>query len=723
MLCPLCLTDAPEFPRIPNRSVRRCPACDGEIPLAYPHLYAQHPAVPVAIIGPRGHGKTAYIEALLTHLETRIPWDDFACTWIDQNGLRETRERLRRLREFGEMPDASLEVFPTPQVVRLQRVPRVGGCQLVFYDTGGEVFTDIESFQDAGRYVAQCKVVVWLVSLTDLRHRQELSDLMTVYRTAVLAMDADPKEQTVILALTKGDVLNDRTAAHQYHSLPDTARDFLDNDDLDPDGDAWGRLQKVSDAIRDWLPTVGQKQLVNLLKEEFKDVRYCILSSLGSTPPETDDETKFEPAPRGVLAPLFWVWQETLAGVVVEHRKGRDTYFGLPDAVAAAPPGATVRLRAGTSVLTDPLQITKPLRIVGAGADQTVVTSAAKPFAVGTRVEPGQEVSFTGMTIEHTGPATGDVVAAFGGGLALTDCVVRGGVVGPEPKAGTGCGVVACKGASATLTKCVVRDNGGHGVHASGDGRLGATGCEFRGNTKDGAFLKSAAASLTGCRAVENQLSGVRVTGQCVADVRDCSAGKNKLSGLLADDDAEVTFSNNTCSENDHDGIALKDRAVVTLTRNKCLQNKQSGIAVHDNVSGTIGSADVAEDKNECSNNKKDGIEVGDEAAPAVVGNECRGNSRAGVRYSGTGSGHCLRNACRANRLVGVEVAENANPVVSGNTAQGTVKGPGFRIAPPGHPGFQFDNVSGDDNFAEDEVPPPPKAKPPARKRWPFTGS
>ena len=177
MQCPFCLKLADDFPRIEKRIVCRCPNCPNEIPLLYPRDYDKYPAVPVAIIGPRGHGKTAYIEALISHLETRVEWDGFGCGWIDQDGRRRTRERLLRLREYGEMPDASLEVFPTPQVLRLQQIPRVGGCQLIFFDTGGEVFTDIDSFRDAGRYVAACRVVVWLISLTDLEHPLALAVL------------------------------------------------------------------------------------------------------------------------------------------------------------------------------------------------------------------------------------------------------------------------------------------------------------------------------------------------------------------------------------------------------------------------------------------------------------------------------------------------------------------------------------------------------------------
>ena len=189
----------------------RCLHCNNDnVPRLYVEYYNRHPAVPVCIFGPTGHGKTMYIDALLTHLEQsiqqRIRWPHFYCNWVDEAGRHGIRQRLRELKEFGILPQGTNKVFPYPQVIRLGNVPQIGGCQLIFYDTSGEAFLDVASLMDYGRYVRFAAAVIWLISLTDLQYPEQLSDLMTTYAEAMVRMGGNPKTQAVIVALTKGDL-------------------------------------------------------------------------------------------------------------------------------------------------------------------------------------------------------------------------------------------------------------------------------------------------------------------------------------------------------------------------------------------------------------------------------------------------------------------------------------------------------------------------------------
>ena len=90
MLCPFCQRPVDRFlPPFDGGTGLRCPLCSEDgVPALYPGEYDRHPAVPVCIFGPTGHGKTVFIEALLTQLERRVPWPDFAPQWMDQAGMR-----------------------------------------------------------------------------------------------------------------------------------------------------------------------------------------------------------------------------------------------------------------------------------------------------------------------------------------------------------------------------------------------------------------------------------------------------------------------------------------------------------------------------------------------------------------------------------------------------------------------------------------------------------
>ncbi|MBX9628746.1 MAG: right-handed parallel beta-helix repeat-containing protein [Gemmataceae bacterium] len=672
MICPFCQQPVDRFLSSEDGTTGfRCPACgeDG-VPLLYPQEYARHPAVPVSIFGPTGHGKTVFIEALLAHLERRVRWPKFSAQWMDQAGMRASRERLRLLRDHGQLPDATAAVFPRPQVVRLRNVPRVGGCQLLFYDTSGETFADTELLRDRGRYVRNSPVVLWLVSLTELEYPEQLTDLMTVYAEAMAEMGGNPRAQSVVVALTKGDLLIDRP------DLPPLARDFLLNDDLDPAGDAWARLEAVSAAIEDWLLGTEHRQIVNLLREQFRAARFCVLSAQGA--PARDQVLQMELMPRGVLAPLFWLWREALPAA----RVGDTPYFSLPDAIAAAPPGGTVRLDAGVYTLADRLEVSGPVAIEGPGPGRCVIRSAAGGCVLSVGPAAGG-VFLTGVTVEHTGVAPADVVRVAGGKAVFANCVVAGGVTGPDVP---GDGVRAAGSAEVLLGGSVVERNGGNGVTARDAVRVHLADGKVRGNGGVGVFAAGAAAEVQGTELTQNRQSGVYLSGAVRGSVRGCVLKANGANGILAGAEAVADLRGNTCDRNGGHGIALKDRATVGVTGNTCTSNGAVGIAVVDRVTGEVAD-------NRCDKNAVHGIVVEGQSTATVAGNRCGENKKSGVSYAGTAGGVCRANVCTRNAVHGVRVAGAALPTIESTVSRGN-GGYGFLVADGAAPTFGRDNVS-----------------------------
>lgn len=682
MLCPFCQTPVDRFlPPEDGSAGLRCPHCrDDGVPLLYPKDYARHPAVPVSICGPTGHGKTVFIDALLTHLERRVRWPNFSTQWMDPAGMRAGRERLRVLREHGQLPDATPSVFPRPQVVRLRGVPRVGGCQLLFYDTSGETFRDAEQVRDQGRFVRNSAAVLWLVSLTELEYPEQLPDLMTVYAQAMAEMGADPKRQAVVVGLTKGDLLVDRP------DLPAAARDFLRDDDLDPAGDAWDRLDRLSDALKGWLRGTDHRLLVNLLDEQFRAARYCVLSAQGAA--ARDQVLQAELTPRGVLAPLLWLWRESLPVAWAEPADGPPApYFSLAEAVEAVPPGGRVRLDAGEYVLPDRLEVRRPVRVVGPGAGACAVRSAAGGAVLAVAPAAG-EVALSGVTVEHTGTAPADVVQVARGAAVLTDCVIAG--------AAGGDGVRASASAAVRLAGCVVERNAGNGVSSRDAAAVRLTGCTVRDNGLAGVAAAGAVAEVWSSRVTGNRQSGVYLTGTVRGAVHQSACRGNRGNGVLAAADASAELHGNTCSGNGGHGIAAKDRAAVALRDNACDKNAAAGVAVVDAVTGEVaGTA--------CTGNALAGIAVEGAAAPAVTGNQCSKNGRAGIGYTGTAGGACTGNTCTKNAGDGVRVGGSASPTVDGNVSRRN-GGYGFLVAEGAGPSFGRANAA-DNNTAGDFYP------------------
>jgi hypothetical protein len=153
-------------------------------------------------------------------------------------------------------------------------------------------------------------------------------------------------------------------------------------------------------------------------------------------------------------------------------------------AVAAAAPGATISVCAGTYLET--LAITRDLTIVGAGdgsRPEDTILQASSPGPV-VLINPHQQhVTLRGLSI------TGAPGATIGGGihhdgdtLTITDCAISGN------RAGNGGGIANGPSSKAFLTSCQITGNssfnGGGGIYNGG--AITLTNCLLEGNTSSG---------------------------------------------------------------------------------------------------------------------------------------------------------------------------------------------------------------------------------------------
>src|SRR5262245_58727842 len=133
MRCPFCLNDVAGFVEeadASGRPVLVCPepACrEAGVPLLYAQNYTAFPAVPFSIVGLRGHGKTVFLTSLFHEFdELGRRWAGFYWASLDEEGMREVRQRLTDLRA-GRLPEATNMVFPRAHILRLNNVPRARG--------------------------------------------------------------------------------------------------------------------------------------------------------------------------------------------------------------------------------------------------------------------------------------------------------------------------------------------------------------------------------------------------------------------------------------------------------------------------------------------------------------------------------------------------------------------------------------------------------------------
>src|SRR5262245_19701819 len=180
MRCPFCLNDVATFaPELDanGRPVLVCPdpSCrEVGVPQLYVDQYADYPAIPFSIIGLRGTGKTVFLTSLLHDLHSLGKhWPDFYSAPLDEESFSEVQKRLDDMRR-GRLPEATRMVFPRAEVLRLQHIPRVGGCHLMMFDTGGEAFLSVNGIVSYARYVRNSPAIIWLISLYDSGSPEEL---------------------------------------------------------------------------------------------------------------------------------------------------------------------------------------------------------------------------------------------------------------------------------------------------------------------------------------------------------------------------------------------------------------------------------------------------------------------------------------------------------------------------------------------------------------------
>src|SRR4051812_2264215 len=442
MLCPHCLrpgdlqlADDPDQGR-----VLRCPnpGCDyPTVPVLYGEDYHAHPPTPVSIVGLSGHGKTVFIESLLQEIQqlgARWSESGFFFTWLDEIQMRNAYKRIRALRE-GQLPKGTKTVFQQPQVLRLSNIPRVGGSQLVIFDTGGEAFLDSATLADAGKYVRHSSAVIWLLSLKKgdpYDTPDDVNQMMTVYLQTMSRMGGRTQDQTLVLVLTKGDELLHRP------DLPESARTALATADYSPAGPVWPVLEEASADLENWLKSekCGYHNLVNLVKSRFKAVRYAVVSAQGA--PSDGASLQFGLMPRGVLAPLLWLWRLNREPITVQNGKAPALYLNATEAILGAD-GGEVQLEAGTYRFPAALNLRKPVTVRGRGPGRTVLEVEHPGYGIG--VAAAGTVAFHGLTLRRTGPHPGDVVRVLQGQLDLADVVVTGGQAGTvdgKPVQGTG---------------------------------------------------------------------------------------------------------------------------------------------------------------------------------------------------------------------------------------------------------------------------------------------
>lgn len=287
-----------------RKGTYHCPTCKTLIPKAFLNVESLlHSSV--GVVGFAGHGKTVYLTSLFATLgRFSDHWAEYYYRSLDDYTHRVLYEQVP-LFERGDLPESTPANFPNPALVQYHKLPVFGDSIFGFYDTAGEVFNEVAQISRAGFFVAHSDVVLFIVSIPDCDADQlddDLSRLLDTYIRAAadhLGVDLGTSQRLVVI-FTKSDLLDAR--------LNPQLMDWLNNGNS-----SWYALdltQKLADLsmasfmVEQWVrEDLRCARFANMARDNFKEVRYTIVSALG----EEFDEESGKPDPLRVLDPFLWL--------------------------------------------------------------------------------------------------------------------------------------------------------------------------------------------------------------------------------------------------------------------------------------------------------------------------------------------------------------------------------------------------------------------------------
>lgn len=327
----------------------------------------------------------------------------------------------------------------------------------------------------------------------------------------------------------------------------------------------------------------------------------------------------------------------------------------LRQALAQISAGGEIVLQAGEYRFNQPIVIIKPLSLIGAGMEKTVLILTGDKFCIQYRGS-GLFV-MRNLAVRYEGTNIVDAVSINAGQVQIIGCAVSG-AARVEGKIGSA-GISTYGSARVLVQDSLIFAN-----------ELGIAVC-------DKSF---ASVQYTEC---QENTDGIVVFNEARADVRFSTCKLNRAKGIVAQDKARLYALSNTCEENGTSGIWVTEKARATLRRNACRFNSFHGIEVSGESSCTA-EENICENNyysgivlfnkargeirnNNCRNNGLHGIAAENESYLVADTNLCENNRENGISNFGSATGVIRRNRCLRNGLHGISTNEFSDFVIENN--------------------------------------------------------
>ncbi len=320
----------------------------------------------------------------------------------------------------------------------------------------------------------------------------------------------------------------------------------------------------------------------------------------------------------------------------------------LADTLSDLPLGSTLVVPEGEYQLDEPLTVLQDLRIEGAGADRTRITSSAEEVAV--LLTAPARLQMTGLAVEHEGDAPASLLMMRAGHTELVDVHLSGAVAaGPRPDSGATAPDIA---------------SGGNGVVAASGETLRLRNTTVDGNRAGGVVVAGTVTTqISGSRIVGNGGCGLCYLGSSGGTVRDTAVSGNSV-GLISGDRTRPVVRSSALVDNRNAGVVVQRRARPVLSGNEVRGNGPLGVAAYERSSPRVVG-------NEVSGHAEAGLilDVLATAAPRITANNFTDNAQASLVFLGASRGEARENRCGGGRF-DLVLDGTSDPRLSGNRCE-----------------------------------------------------
>ncbi|MCI0559788.1 MAG: ATP-binding protein [Nitrososphaera sp.] len=311
IICPYCLAEIRS-----RKNPELCPSCKQHLPVQYVHGYSENPPLFLPLIGWSASGKTTFLSSLtLMLVKMGNVWPRYSYHSVTER----TQRKVVEIQEYfatGMMPPPTSAREQEVYIMALRNMERWGGRMLIIRDTPGEIFDHLEIPPDQDYFLLHTPMAIMLISIPDLigSRGRSMEMLMNNYINTLMKYSVDFRvgHRKLMVVFTKAD---------RIQNLPPDLHDYLIRDPLWEAINIQGHVKQMdavamqeyieimgraSNATRDWMyRTASGKTFIRLAEQKNIDMRFSLISSLGSNP-EGSNLILERLSPRRVLDPFFW---------------------------------------------------------------------------------------------------------------------------------------------------------------------------------------------------------------------------------------------------------------------------------------------------------------------------------------------------------------------------------------------------------------------------------